>query len=161
MISFLWAEDENGLIGRDNQLPWRLPADLHYFKETTMGHPVVMGRKTYESIGKPLPRRTNLVLTRDPSFQANGCEIFHSKEAFLQWAEQIDEEIFVIGGAEIFRLFMDEVVQLYVTKIFHHFEGDEYFPQLDWANWQLVSTQLGKKDEKNPYDYEFRKYIRK
>ncbi|GIN56568.1 dihydrofolate reductase [Lederbergia ruris] len=161
MISFLWAEDENRLIGKDNQLPWRLPADLKYFKETTMGHPIVMGRKTYESIGKPLPGRTNIVLTRNPSFKVDGCEVLHSKADFLSWAKKTDEEIFVIGGAEIYRLFIDEVDQLYVTKIFEQFEGDEYFPKINWENWQLVSKKPGIKDEKNPYDYEFRKYVRK
>lgn len=161
MISFLWAEDENRLIGKDNQLPWRLPADLKYFKETTMGHPIVMGRKTYESIGKPLPGRTNIVLTRNPAFIADGCEIFHSKEEFLSWADKADDEIFVIGGAEIYRLFIKDVDQLYVTKIFDQFEGDEYFPRINWDAWQLVSKKRGIKDEKNPYDYEFRLFIRK
>lgn len=161
MISFLWAEDENRLIGKDNQLPWRLPADLKYFKETTMGHPIVMGRKTYESIGKPLPGRTNIVLTRNPSFKVDGCEVLHSKADFLSWAKKTDEEIFVIGGAEIYRLFIDEVDQLYVTKIFEQFEGDEYFPKINWENWQLISKELGIKDEKNPYNYEFRRFIRK
>ncbi|KRG12452.1 dihydrofolate reductase [Lederbergia galactosidilytica] len=161
MISFLWAEDENRLIGKDNQLPWRLPADLKYFKKTTMGHPIVMGRKTYESIGKPLPGRTNIVLTRNPAYMADGCEIFHSKEEFLLWAQLIEEEIFVIGGAEIYHLFIEEADQLYVTKIFEQFEGNEYFPKINWENWQLISKELGIKDEKNPYNYEFRRFIRK
>lgn len=105
MISFLWAEDENGLIGKNNELPWRLPADLKYFKETTMGHPIVMGRKTFESIGRPLPGRKNIILTRDKAFQAEDCLVFHSKDELLEWIEQYDSEVFITGGSEIFRLF--------------------------------------------------------
>src|SRR5690606_25544646 len=88
MISFLWAEDENHLIGRNNDLPWRIPADLKYFKETTLGHPIVMGRKTYESIGKALPGRTNVILTRDENFEADGCIIFHTKDELLKWSKE-------------------------------------------------------------------------
>ncbi|MBS4194428.1 dihydrofolate reductase [Lederbergia citri] len=160
MISFLWAEDENGLIGKNNDLPWRLPADLKYFKETTMGHAIIMGRKTYESIGRPLPGRTNIILTRDENYQAEGCLVFHSKNELLQWIERNKSNAFVTGGAEIFRLFMEEADRLYITKIFHIFEGDTYFPALDWNKWVLKSSQKGPKDEKNPYDYEFRVYER-
>jgi len=160
MISFLWAEDENGLIGKNNDLPWRLPADLKYFKETTMSHAIIMGRKTYESIGKPLPGRTNIILTRDDNYRAEGCLVFHSKQEHLQWLERNESNVFVSGGAEIFRLFMEEVDRLYVTKIFHTFEGNTYFPTIDWDKWILTSSQKGPKDEKNPYDYEFRIYER-
>lgn len=161
MISFLWAEDENHLIGRNNDLPWRIPADLKYFKETTLGHPIVMGRKTYESIGKALPGRTNVILTRDESFEADGCIIFHTKDELLKWSKEQQKEIFITGGAEIYRLFMDVVDRLYVTKILHTFEGDTYFPEVNWDNWSLISSKPGVKDEKNPYDYEFRIYERK
>ncbi|HLU21377.1 dihydrofolate reductase [Lederbergia graminis] len=161
MISFLWAEDENHLIGRNNDLPWRIPADLKYFKETTLGHPIVMGRKTYESIGKALPGRTNVILTRDENFEADGCIIFHTKDELLKWSKEQQKEIFITGGAEIYRLFMDVVDRLYVTKILHTFEGDTYFPEVNWDNWSLISSKPGVKDEKNPYDYEFRIYERK
>ncbi len=97
MISFLWAEDQNGLIGKENDLPWRLPADFKYFKETTMGHPIVMGRKTYESIGKPLPGRTNIILTRDKEFKAEGCLVFHSKDPLLQWIKHTGFRSFYYG----------------------------------------------------------------
>ncbi|MBM7716408.1 dihydrofolate reductase [Bacillus thermophilus] len=160
MISFLWAEDENGLIGKNNELPWRLPADLKYFKETTMGHPIVMGRKTFESIGKPLPGRKSIILTRDKTFQAEDCLVFHSKDELLEWIEQYDSEVFITGGSEIFRLFLDEVDRLYVTKIHCQFEGDTYFPDVNWDEWRLVSTKPGPKNEKNPYDYEFLIYER-
>lgn len=161
MISFLWAQDQNGLIGRNNDLPWRIPAELKYFKETTMGHAIVMGRKTYESIGKPLPGRTNIVLTRDSNYRQEGCLIFHSKEDLLKWSKESNFEVFITGGSEIFRLFMEEADQLYVTKIYETFEGDTYFPELDWSDWTLVSSKKGPKDEKNPYDYEFQVYKRK
>ena len=161
MISFLWAEDQNGLIGKENDLPWRLPADLKYFKDTTMGHPIVMGRKTYESIGRPLPGRTNIILTRDPEYQAEGCLVFHSKDSLLQWIEAYGSEVFITGGSDIFRLFLGEVDRLYVTKICASFEGDTYFPKIDWESWELISSEKGPRNEKNPYDYEFELYERK
>ncbi|GIN91971.1 dihydrofolate reductase [Siminovitchia terrae] len=160
MISFLWAQDENGLIGNNNDLPWRLPADLKYFKETTMGHPIVMGRKTYESIGRPLPGRTNIILTKDQDYQAEGCLVFHCKEDLLGWIEENGSEVFITGGSEIFKLFLEDADRLYVTKIRAAFEGNTYFPALDWKKWRLISTEKGPKDEKNPYDYEFQIYER-
>ncbi|RST72952.1 dihydrofolate reductase [Siminovitchia acidinfaciens] len=160
MISFLWAQDENGLIGNNNELPWRLPADLKYFKETTMGRPIVMGRKTYESIGRPLPGRTNIILTRDTAYTAEGCLVFHSKEDLLDWIEENGPEVFITGGSEIFKLFLNHVDRLYVTKIRACFEGDTYFPEIDWEKWRLKSAEKGPKDDKNPYDYEFQIYER-
>ncbi|MBS4176639.1 dihydrofolate reductase [Lederbergia citrea] len=161
MISFLWAEDENGLIGKNNDLPWRLPADLKYFKDTTMGHPIVMGRKTYESIGRPLPGRTNIILTRSADYKAEGCLVFQSKDQLVEWIDSQESEVFITGGAEIFRLFLEEVDRLYVTKIFATFEGNTYFPEIDWDKWKQTSSKTGPKNEKNPYDYEFRVYDRK
>ncbi|MBD8004886.1 dihydrofolate reductase [Bacillus norwichensis] len=160
MISFLWAQDENGLIGNNNDLPWSLPADLKYFKETTMGHPIVMGRKTYESIGRPLPGRTNIILTRDQDYQAEGCLVFHAREDLLEWIKEKGSEVFITGGSEIFKLFLEDADRLYVTKIGATFEGNTYFPELDWKKWRLVSAEEGPKDEKNPYDYEFQIYER-
>lgn len=161
MISFLWAQDEKGVIGRNNQLPWRLPEDLKYFKRITMGHPIVMGRRTYESIGKPLPGRKNIIITRDENFQAEGCLIFQTKHQLLNWIDQNDDEVFITGGAEIFGLLMDEVNRLYVTKIFEDIEGDTYFPLIDWSEWELISSEKGPKNEDNPYVYEFQVYDRK
>ena len=161
MISFIWAMDENGVIGSNNTLPWRLPEDLKFFKMTTMGHPIVMGRKTFESIGKPLPGRTNIILTRDKSYEKEGCLVFHEKKDLLGWIHAQTEEVFITGGAELFRVFQDEVDQLYVTHIFHSFNGDTYFPKMfNWNQWKITWSQRGIKNEKNPYDYEFRKYIR-
>ncbi|MFD1707214.1 dihydrofolate reductase [Siminovitchia sediminis] len=160
MISFLWAQDENGLIGNQNKLPWHLPADLKYFKKITMGHPIVMGRKTYESIGKPLPGRTNIILTTDLSYQAEGCLIFHTKEELLDWIDNDKSEVFITGGSEIFKLFMDQADRLYVTKIKGVFKGDTYFPDINWEEWRLLSSEKGPKDDKNPHDYEFQVYER-
>ncbi|QQZ11102.1 dihydrofolate reductase [Heyndrickxia vini] len=161
MISFLWAQDEKGVIGRNNQLPWYIPEDLKYFKKTTMGHPIVMGRKTFESIGKPLPGRQNIIITRDENFHVKDCLVFQSKHQLLKWADQQDEEVFITGGAEIFGLLMDTVDRLYVTKIFANIEGDTYFPIIDWSEWELVSSEKGPTNEENPYDYEFQVYERK
>lgn len=161
MISYLWAQDLHGVIGKDNRIPWRLPGELQYFKETTMGHPIVMGRKTYDSLPKkPLPGRQNIILTRDQDFKAEDCLVFHSKETLLAWIENQGGEVFVIGGAEIFRLLMDEVDRLYVTKIQEAFKGDVYFPDIDWSQWKLLSSKRKRKDEKNPHDYDIQIYER-
>jgi dihydrofolate reductase len=159
MISFIVAMDENGVIGKENHLPWRLPEDLKFFKRTTMGHVIVMGRRTFESIGKPLPGRINVVLTRNDHFRAEGCKIVHSPEDVLAMSKQY-EEIFIIGGASIFQIFLPYAERLYMTKIHHEFAGDTYFPEMNWSEWRLVETKKGKRDEQNPYDYEFQLYIR-
>jgi dihydrofolate reductase len=160
MISFLWAEDEKGIIGNNNQLPWRLPEDLKYFKRITMGHPIVMGRKTYESIGRPLPGRKNIILTRDENFDADGCLIFKTKNELLKWIIQCGDEVFITGGAEIFGLFMEDVNRLYITKIHEDFQGDTYFPIIDWTEWKLISNEKGLKNNENPYDYDFQVFKR-
>jgi dihydrofolate reductase len=159
MISFVVAMDRNRLIGKENQLPWHLPADLAYFKKVTTGHTIVMGRKTYESIGRPLPNRKNVVLTRSEDFEASGCEVVHHLDDVLQMAKQ-EEECFVIGGTQIFSLFWDSVDRLYVTFIDHEFEGDTYFPEIEQEQWEVVSVDQGIVDEKNQYPHEFRIYER-
>lgn len=158
MISFIWAMDQNRAIGRNNKLPWHLPGDLAYFKRTTMGHPVIMGRKTYESIGKPLPGRENVVLTRDLDYQAAGCAVLHSPEETVE--RYRDREAFVIGGAEIFRQLLPYADRLYITLIEHVFEADTFFAPVDEAEWRIVSRQPGVTNEKNPYPYEFVVYER-
>jgi dihydrofolate reductase len=151
--------DRGRVIGRGNELPWHLPADLKFFKQTTLGHPILMGRKTYESIGKPLPGRQNIVLTRSADFSAEGCEVVHTpEEAVARFARE--DELFVIGGAEIFRLFMPYVDKMYITRIDYDFEGDTYFPEIEKSEWKLVSSEAGTRDEKNPYDYRFEIYLR-
>lgn len=155
MISFIWAMDENRVIGKNNQLPWRLPEDLKFFKKVTMGHPIAMGRKTFESIGRPLPGRENIVITRNPGFVCEQCTIFHSDADFAEYAKNIQDEIFVIGGAEIFRSLFHLADRLYVTQIYHQFEGDTFFPSFDYNGWTLISREKGLRDERNPFDYEF------
>lgn len=156
MIAFVVAMDENGVIGKNNQLPWHMPRDLQYFKKVTMGKPIVMGRKTYESIGRPLPGRENIVLTTNKNLSLPGCNVFHSKEDLMRYLEaKNDEEICVIGGSEIFRMFLDEVDKLYITVIRHRFEGDTYFPDIDWSKYREISREFVEKDEKNPYDQEY------
>lgn len=157
-ISLIFAMDHNRGIGLNNRLPWHLPEDLRFFKNITLGHTVLMGRKTYESIGKSLPGRTNLILTQNESYRATGCEIVHSGTEVA--ARYRDEELFVIGGAEVFRLLMPEAARLYITRIECEFAVDTYFDRLPEGEWKLVSSEQGVKDGRNPYDYYFEKYER-
>ncbi|WHY32774.1 dihydrofolate reductase [Cytobacillus firmus] len=161
MISLMWAMDENRVIGRDNKLPWHLPEDLKFFKRTTMGHPIAMGRKTWDSIGRPLPGRENIVITRNNSFSCDGCTVVHTVEELLNYSGDREDEIFVIGGAEIFKAILPAADRLYLTMIYDEFEGDTYFPELDMSEWDLLSREKGTRDEKNPYDFEFLIYKRK
>ncbi len=158
-FSVIVAMDKNRVIGSDNKLPWRLPAELAYFKKVTMGHPIIMGRKTHESIGRPLPGRENIVLTRDEDYSSQGCSVVHSVDEARKLVGQ--REAFVIGGAEILKLFFPYVEKLYITWIDHEFAGDTYFPPIHDEEWQLISSEDGLTDEKNPYRYEFRIYIKK
>ncbi|TDF94066.1 dihydrofolate reductase [Paenibacillus piri] len=160
-ISMIFAMDERRGIGIDNKIPWRLPEDMAFFRKTTNGHTVLMGRKTYESIGKPLPKRHNVILTRDSGFKADGCEVVHSvDEALKRYAGVPDEELFIMGGAEVYSLFMPHADKLYITEIAHSFEADTFMPEIDAAQWKAVSRTTGVKDEKNRYDYEFVTYER-
>ncbi|MFL6559494.1 MAG: dihydrofolate reductase [Bacillus sp. (in: firmicutes)] len=161
MISFIVAMDENRVIGKDNQLPWHLPEDLKFFKRVTMGHPIAMGRKTHESIGRVLPGRENIVITRQVNYQSEDCTVFYSIEDFVKNSKKQSEEIFVIGGAEIFNETFEFADRLYITLIHEKFAGDTFFPEFDRSKWELVSSEKGLMDEKNPYDYEFKIYERK
>jgi dihydrofolate reductase len=156
-ISLLLAMDRNNGIGIDNKLPWRLPADMAYFKRLTEGHTVLMGRRTYESIGRPLPNRRNVVVTRDRSWRAAGCEVVHDLgEALERYGRE--DELFVIGGGEVFAAVMPFADKLYITRIEHEFAADTFFPAVDESVWRLVSRVPGVKDERNPYDYAFLVY---
>ncbi|GAE30292.1 dihydrofolate reductase [Halalkalibacter hemicellulosilyticus] len=159
MISFIFAMDQNRAIGYQNDLPWHLPNDLAFFKRVTTGHTIVMGRKTYESIGRPLPKRRNIIITRNDAFVAQGCEVVHTKEELQRLTAQ-EDEVFVIGGTEIFTLFWDAVDRLYVTYIDDTFKADTYFPNIDPKEWHLKSTEKGTVDEKNKHPHEFRIYER-
>lgn len=138
MISLIVAYDENRVMGYNNKMPWHLPGDLAYFKKTTMGKPMIMGRKTFESIGKALPGRTNIVVTRDPNYQAEGIVVVHSFDDALEMAKKEEKEIMVIGGEQIFRLALPIADVLYVTKIQHNFQGDTFFPEFS-IEWKKVS----------------------
>ncbi|QOR65155.1 dihydrofolate reductase [Cytobacillus suaedae] len=159
MISLLVAMDNNRLIGKDNDLPWHLPADLAYFKLVTMGHSIIMGRKTFDSIGRPLPGRENIIITRNKEYKADGCKVIHSIEEVLE-LNQNDKELFIIGGAEIFKEVLSHADRLYITEIDAVFEGDIFFPDFPLNEWQIISSEKGPKDEKNPYDYHFVVYER-
>jgi dihydrofolate reductase len=153
-ISIVVAMAANRVIGRDNQLPWHLPADLKHFKETTMGKPILMGRKTWESIGRPLPGRTNIVITRDENYDAPGCVVVHSIEAALQAAAKQDE-VMIIGGAEFYRQVLPQTDRIYLTRINEDFDGDTLFPELDSSEWQEAGRIDCDADENNPHSYSF------
>lgn len=138
MISLIVAHDKNRVIGYENAMPWHLPGDLQYFKQVTMGKPVIMGRKTFESIGRPLPGRRNIIITRNEAYKAEGIEVVTSVEAALALVEGT-EEIMIIGGEQIFTQCLPIADRLYITLINHEFKGDTYFPA--YEGWQLVSSQ--------------------
>lgn len=140
MISFIFAMDANRLIGKDNDLPWHLPNDLAYFKKVTSGHSIIMGRKTYESIGRPLPNRKNIVVTSAPASEFPGCTVVSSLKDVLDICSG-SEECFVIGGAQLYTALFPYADRLYMTKIHHEFEGDRHFPNLTKpiGNWFLLS----------------------
>lgn len=158
-ITMIWAQDTNGLIGQDNALPWRIPADMAYFKQETLGKPVVMGRKTWESFGgKPLKDRQNIVLTRDASWTAEGAHVVHTVEEAL--TASVGEEVMIIGGSQIYELFLPLADRLRVTQVQEAFEGDAFFPTVDWSEWKLTESTEGPRDEKNKYVYVFEIYER-
>ncbi|MHB8062035.1 MAG: dihydrofolate reductase [Ruminiclostridium sp.] len=158
MISLIFAMGRNNALGYKNKMPWHLPADFAYFKRITMGQPVIMGRKTFESIGKPLPGRKNIVVTRSTGFSHEGCIVVDSVDRAMEHSK--DKEAFIIGGAEIYSAFLPMADKLYITKIDNDFEADTYFPKIDYSQWKLVSSEPGVKDEKNPFDYKFLVYER-
>jgi dihydrofolate reductase len=153
-ISFVVAMDDNRLIGAGNGLPWRLPADLKHFRRVTMGHPMVMGRRTWESIGRPLPGRTSIVVTRQPDYRAEGAIVVDSPEAAKLAAGDCDE-LMVIGGAALYEAMLPEANRIYLTEIHAQFEGDTWFPELGEDQWACVSREDFGSDERNPYDYTF------
>ena len=154
IISFVVAMDRNRLIGAGNALPWHLPADLKHFKRVTLGKPIIMGRKTYESIGRPLPGRRNIVVTRNPAYEAEGCDVVDSFAAALAVAGTA-EEVMVIGGSQLFDQTLGDANRIYLTVIEHAFQGDTWLPEWDEADWREVSRESHQPDEKNPYPYRF------
>jgi dihydrofolate reductase len=156
IISLVLAVSENGVIGKNNQLPWRLPADLKHFKKVTLGHTVIMGRKTYDSIGKPLPQRRNIVITRNQEWKADGTEVFNSLEAAIEACEG-EEEVFVIGGATIYKKVLEENLanRIYLTRIHENFDGDTFFKLPNADSWTEIERETHQPDEKNQYVYSF------
>lgn len=165
MISIIVAVDENNVIGKDNALIWHLPADMKYFKEKTTGHCIITGRKNYESIPekfRPLPNRTNIIITRQKDYNAPGAVVVGSIDEAIEKAKQTgDDEIFIIGGAEIFKQSMHLTDRLYITKIYHSFAGDVYFPEINLNEWKETSCIKGNMDDKNSYPHDFIIYERK
>ena len=165
-ISLIWAMADNRLIGRDNTLPWRLPTDMRHFMTVTMGKPVLMGRKTFESMKAALPGRTNIVLTRDSSWRRDGVKVVHDLQAGIELAEQqclIDgqDEVMIIGGADIYALALPLATQLYVTHVHAAPEGDIFFPEFDWADWQLQEETHYDADERHSAAFTIARYRRK
>jgi dihydrofolate reductase len=153
-ISLVAAMAKDCVIGKGNQMPWHLPADLRHFKAVTLGKPVVMGRKTYESIGRPLPGRKNIVITRDPSWFAEGVTVVHGVEQAMVAAGPVDE-LMIIGGGNIYQQFLPKADALYLTFIELEVEGDAWFPDYQAELWQVDTEQTHQPDEQNPYAYRF------
>lgn len=161
ILSAIVAISSNNVIGKDNELPWYLPADLKYFKKTTLGHPVIMGRKSYESIGRPLPKRTNIIMTRDPYYISSNILVTHSMEEAISLAEGMDnDEVFIIGGAMIYKSSLPYLSRMYITEVHTDIEGDTFFPEWSQEEWRLVSEDHHAADEKNEFDYAFKIYER-
>lgn len=153
-ISLIWAQDENGLIGNGGQLPWRLPADMAWFKKNTMGKSILMGRKTFDSIGHPLPGRNNIIMTSQ-DITISGCKVVHSLDEAIAMVSKA-EELMVIGGAQIYKLILSRARCLYITQIHALIEGDTFFPVFNSSEWQETFREDHESDEKNIYSYSFR-----
>jgi dihydrofolate reductase len=161
MIASIFAMSENRVIGKDNQLPWHLPADLKFFKATTLNHPILMGRKTFESIGRPLPQRTNIIITRQQGYRAEGALVVNSLSEAIQAGRQLHPDLFIIGGAEILREALPLVDTMYLTRIHETFDGDVFYPEWNEAEWQETWREDHLPDEKNKYAFSFIRLERK
>jgi len=153
-LSMIAAMGKNRAIGLDNKMPWHLPADLQWFKKTTLGSPIIMGRKTYESIGFALPGRLNIILSRNTNLEIEGCTVVNSLEAAMVVAEGADE-VFITGGAHLYDKFLEDADTLYLTLIDQEFEGDTFFPDYTIYEWKEIRRIDNSADEKNPYPYSF------
>ena len=158
IIAAIVAIDLNHAIGKNNQLLWHLPADLKFFKQTTMGCPIIMGRKTYQSIGRLLPGRKNIIITRNEDFKIEGAEIYQSLNDAISKCDS--EKVFVIGGAEIYTLAMPMIKELYITIVKNKFDADTFFSKINTSQFNLVWEDCHEADEKNKFDYCFQKWIR-
>jgi len=153
-LSIIAAVAENGVIGRNNALPWRLPADLRHFRRLTTGHPIVMGRRNYESIGRPLPQRTNIVVTRRVGYRAPGCVVVHSLEDALVAADGA-AEIFITGGADVYAQTIERAERFYLTRVHANVAGDIYFPACDWSAWRETARDRHEADADHAHAYSF------
>jgi len=158
IVSIIVAISENHVIGKDNKLLWHLPNDLKHFKDTTTGHTVIMGRKTYDSVGKPLPKRRNIIITRQ-QITIEGCEVVNSIEAALDLCKS-EDEVFIVGGAEIYKQSLKLTDHIYLTIVHKSFEGDSVFPEIDKTEWKEISREDFEPDEKNNLPYSFIKFER-
>ena len=154
MLSIIVALTENNVIGRDGDMPWKLSADLRRYKKITMGHHMVMGRKTFDSIGRVLPGRTSVVISRTATYEDPRIRVARSFDEALEIAAN-DDEIFIVGGGEIFSLALPRVDRLYLTRVHCSLDGDTFFPEVDWEDWKMIDNQRHQADEKNNYDYSF------
>lgn len=152
--SIVVAMDQNQVIGSNNTLPWHLSSDLQHFKKITMGKPIVMGRKTHESIGRPLPGRENIILTRDENYQSEGCIVVNSIVSLDAFCQQHDE-LMITGGAEIYEMLLPKTQRIYLTEVKTTIDGDTYFPEFDLAHWEETEREDHRADEKNDFDYSF------
>ena len=161
VIKIIVACDEKNVIGKNNQLIWHLPADLKHFKNLTTGHSIIMGRKTFDSIGKALPNRNNLVVSRQNQILADGIILCHSlEEAILKAKSLSRDDIFIIGGAEIYKQALEIADQVILTRLHDYFDGDAFFPEMPSQEWEIIQIERGITDEKNPYQYSFLTYQR-
>jgi len=153
-ISFVVAMSKNRVIGKDGVIPWHMPADFKYMRKITDGKPLIMGRKTHESIGRPLPNRKNIILTRDTSYKSDGCIVVNTKEEALSAAKPA-KEIIIFGGEGIYKMFLDKADRMYLTIIDANIDGDTFFPKFNKSEWKEVFNEKHKRDVDNQYDYEF------
>lgn len=158
ILASIVATDFNNAIGKDNKLLWHLPADLKFFKTATMGCPIIMGRKTFDSIGRVLPGRKNIIISRNKDLKIEGAEVYSSFEEMMKNVKV--EKAFIIGGADIYNLSMPYVTEIYRTLVKHEFEADTFFPEIKFAEFSLVWEEEHVADEKNEFDYVFQKYVR-
>lgn len=160
MITVIAAVAENNALGKENQLLWHLPDDFKRFKTLTSGHYIIMGRKTFESFPKPLPNRTHVIISRQANYQPEGCLVVNSLEQAIEACPKT-EEVFIIGGGEIYRQSIALADKLDLTKVHHSFDADTFFPEVDLSQWQLIFEEFHPKDERHEYDFTFETYLRK
>ena len=159
-ITIVAAIASNNVIGQKNSLPWDIPEDLKRFKQLTSGHTILMGRKTFDSIGRPLPNRTNIVMTKDTNYRKEGIEIVFDEREALNVIKDLNQEVFIIGGSKIYELFEPWTTSLMITRVLKDFEGDAFFPDINWNNWQIKSKEEFL-DEKSGISCKLEEYLRK